>query len=332
MAAKESREGSYRLQEGSGAYTYVRYLEWRGKKAHCGDREEVGESSGGTQAATTPLPQPPATVELTEVEPTVNRDSKGGLFTDSEPVIESVIKTLQDQPPAATTGFGSRIALVIGNSAYRNVSPLDNPDNDAELMTTTLEKAGFKVTKLINADQNTMKRAMLEFGRELRDGADASLFYYSGHGVQVKAENYLIPVDASIKDEDEVGFQAIDVNAFLQTMDSSPSKVKIVVLDACRDNPYGNQFRSASRGLASVTAPSGTYIAYSTAPGSVAEDGDGKNSPYTAALAQFILQPGLKIEEAFKQTRVQVMKSSDQKQVPWESSSLTGDFYFISAQ
>ena len=189
------------------------------------------------------------------------------------------------------TSIGTRIALVIGNSTYRHISRLENPDSDAELMTATLQKAGFKVTKLIDADQSTMKKAMLEFGRELRGGADASLFYYSGHGVQVKAENYLIPVDASIKDEDEVGFQAIDVNAFLQTMDSSPSKVKIVVLDACRDNPFANQFRSASRGLASVTAPSGTYIAYSTAPGSVAEDGDGRNSPYTAALAEFILRP-----------------------------------------
>ena len=105
-----------------------------------------------------------------------------------------------------------------------------------------------------------------------------------------------------------------------------------MVLDACRDNPFANQFRSASRGLASVTAPSGTYIAYSTAPGSVAEDGDGNNSPYTTALAGYILQPGLKIEEAFKLTRIQVMKSSSQKQVPWETTSLTGDFYFVPKQ
>ena len=105
-----------------------------------------------------------------------------------------------------------------------------------------------------------------------------------------------------------------------------------MVLDACRNNPFANQFRSASRGLASVTAPSGTYIAYSTAPGSVAEDGEVKNSPYTTALAEFILRPGLKIEEAFKQTRIQVRKASSLKQVPWETTSLTGDFYFVPRQ
>ncbi len=244
------------------------------------------------------------------------------------------MRNQQNAGPAVVVpnGVGARIALVIGNSAYQHVGALSNPGNDAALMTATLEKVGFKVTTLIDADQLAMKKAMLEFGRQLRGGADASLFYYSGHGLQVKSENYLIPVDASIADEGEVDLQAVAVNSFLQTMDSSPAKVKIVVLDACRNNPFASSFRSLSRGLATVDAPTGTYIAYSTAPGNVAEDGTGSNSTYTAALADSILQPGLTIEQAFKKTRIQVLTVSDQKQVPWESSSLTGDFYFSPAK
>src|SRR6202011_2307082 len=221
-----------------------------------------------------------------------------------------------------------RIALVIGNSAYSAVSPLANPKNDAALMAKTLKSVGFEVTMLVDADQRAMKQAMLDFGRKLRDGADASLFYYSGHGVQAKGENYLIPVDAAIKDEGELDLQAIDVNAFLQVMDGSKSKVNIVILDACRNNPFASSLRSASRGLAMVDAPRGTYIAYSTSPGDVAEDGAGGNSPYTQALAKAIVKPGVKLEDAFKDARRLVEAATDNKQVPWEATSITGDFYF----
>jgi len=177
-----------------------------------------------------------------------------------------------------------RIALVIGNSAYSAVSPLANPKNDAALMAKTLKSVGFEVTMLVDADQRAMKQAMLDFGRKLRDGADASLFYYSGHGVQAKGENYLIPVDAAIKDEGELDLQAIDVNAFLQVMDNASSKLNIVILDACRNNPFASAQRSASRGLAMVDAPRGTYIAYSTGVDQVAEDGTGTNSPLCSSV------------------------------------------------
>ena len=223
---------------------------------------------------------------------------------------------------------GKRIALVIGNGAYSAVSPLTNPKNDADLMAKTLQSVGFEVTKITDADQRAMKQAMLDFGRKLHGGVDASLFYYSGHGVQAKGENYLIPVDASIKDEGELDLQAIDVNAFLQVMDNADSKVNIVILDACRNNPFLASKRSASRGLAMVDAPRGTYIAYSTSPGDVAEDGNGKNSPYTQALAKAIVKPGLKLEDAFKEARRLVLAATDQKQLPWETTSITGDFYF----
>lgn len=231
---------------------------------------------------------------------------------------------------AATTtpGLAQRIALVIGNSDYAAIGRLANPRNDAELMAGTLSGLGFQVTKLIDADQRTMKQAMLDFGRSLRDGVEASLFYYAGHGVQANGQNYLVPVDAVIRDQGELDLQAIDVNAFLRVMQNSASKVNIVVLDACRNNPFASSLRSATRGLAMVDAPRGTYIAYSTAPGTAALDGNGSNSPYTLALTRAMQSPGLKIEDTFKQTRRIVLEETRNEQVPWETSSITGDFFF----
>jgi hypothetical protein len=225
-----------------------------------------------------------------------------------------------------------RVALVIGNSNYQNTSPLKNPVNDANLMASSLEQAGFEVTKILDADYRTLKRAMLEFGRNLRSSPEAGLFYYAGHGVQVRGENYLIPVNARISDEDEVDLEAININSFLRVMDSSSSAINIVVLDACRNNPFARSFRSQSRGLASVDAPKGTYIAYATAPGDVAADGKANNSPYSVALAEAISTAGLTIEQVFKRARISVLAATDNKQVPWETSSITGDFYFHKQQ
>ena len=223
---------------------------------------------------------------------------------------------------------GKRVALVIGNSEYQNTSPLKNPVNDANLMTSSLRGSGFEVTKILNADFKTMKRAMLDFGRDLRNSPEAGLFYYAGHGVQVRGENYLIPVNAQISDEDEVDLEAININSFLRVMNSSSSAINIVVLDACRNNPFARSFRSVSRGLAPVDAPKGTYIAYATAPGDVAADGKGDNSPYSVALAKAIKQGGITIEQVFKQARKSVLETTDAKQVPWETSSITGNFFF----
>ena len=221
-----------------------------------------------------------------------------------------------------------RVALVIGNSQYENTSPLKNPVNDANLMAASLEEAGFEVTKILDADFKTLKRAMLDFGRNLRNSPEAGLFYYAGHGVQVHGENYLIPVNAQISDEDEVDLEAININSFLRVMNSSSSAINIVVLDACRNNPFARSFRSVSRGLAPVDAPKGTYIAYATAPGAVAADGIGNNSPYSVALASAIKKRGITIEQVFKQARKSVLESTNSKQVPWETSSITGNFYF----
>ena len=223
-----------------------------------------------------------------------------------------------------------RIALVIGNSAYKD-SPLTNPRNDAQLMAQTLKQVGFEVRTLLDGDYRAMKLAMVRFGRSLRASDTVGLFYYAGHGVQSRGENYLIPVDAEIIDESEIDVFAVNVNDYLRTMERASSRINIVVLDACRNNPFARSFRSQSRGLARVDAPRGTYIAYATAPGQVALDGRGQNSPYTTALAEAITTPGLTIEETFKSARRTVLAATGERQTPWETSSITGRFYFKKA-
>ncbi len=221
-----------------------------------------------------------------------------------------------------------RIALVIGNGAYAD-SPLRNPLNDANDMAAALKKLGFEVTSLTDSNQTTMKRAIRSFGEKLRANDGIGLFYYAGHGVQVKGINYLIPVGAAVNTEEEVEYEGIDVGLVLAQMESAKNKLNIVILDACRNNPFARSYRSSAKGLASIDAPSGTLLAYSTAPGSVAADGAGRNGLYTQELLKQMQTSGLSIEDVFKRVRVTVLELSQQKQTPWESSSLTGDFYFL---
>lgn len=222
----------------------------------------------------------------------------------------------------------NRLALVIGNSGYKN-APLANPANDAKLMTATLKSAGFKVTRIIDADQKAMKRALMKFSRDLRKSGADGVFYYAGHAVQVNNKNYLIPIGADIQDESELDLEAIDVNAFLSTMARSSTASNIVILDACRNNPFASTFDAPQDGLAKVLAPRGSFIAYATAPGQVAYDGTTGNSPYTLALTKAMSKPGLTIEQVFKQTRRKVLAFTKELQIPWENSSLTRDFYFM---
>jgi formylglycine-generating enzyme required for sulfatase activity len=228
-----------------------------------------------------------------------------------------------------------RLALVVGNARYgQEMGQLPNPANDAELMAKTLTGLGFQVTKLIDADQKKMKRAIVDFGSALQAaGSDAvGLFFYAGHGVQIAGENYLIPLGAQIKKEADVEVEAVSANGILAQMEFAQNRVNIVILDACRNNPMSRSMRSATRGLARMDAPKGSFIAYSTAPGEVAADGAGKNSPYTAALANAMQKPGVAIEEMFRNARVDVLKATNDQQIPWESSSLTGAFYFQPGQ
>lgn len=221
-----------------------------------------------------------------------------------------------------------RIALVIGNSAYSS-SPLKNPVNDATDMAISLQKMGFNVILQTNVSRRGMGMAVETFGKQLK-GRDVGLFFYAGHAVQVNGVNYLIPIDANINQETDVEYEALDTGRILATMRNAKSMVNIVILDACRDNPYAHSFRSTTRGLAIISnAPMGTIVSYSTSPGDVALDGKGRNSPYTSSLIRYMKQPGLAIEQVFKNTRQKIIKETDGKQIPWELSSLRGDFYFV---
>jgi len=224
----------------------------------------------------------------------------------------------------------SRRALVIGNGAYAS-QPLRNPAGDAALMARTLAALGFEVAQLTNADQKTMKRAIRDFGQALlAAGPEAvGLFYFAGHGVQLRGENYLIPIGAQIVSEADVDIEGIEASDLLRQMEFAGNALNIVVLDACRNNPFARSFRSAEQGLAKMDAPTGSIVAYSTAPGQVARDGDGTNSPYTEALVRRMRTPGLPVEQMFKAVRNDVIEESRKQQIPWESSSLTGDFYFL---
>ncbi len=223
--------------------------------------------------------------------------------------------------------YAKRHALVIGNSDY-NIGVLTNPVNDAYAMSVALEKLGFEVSlRLEVKTKDEMKRAIREFGEKLKEGG-VGLFYFAGHGVQVDGFNYLIPIHAQMNSREEVEYEAIEVGFVLAQMEAAQNQMNIVILDACRNNPYARSFRSITRGLASINAPTGTLVAYATAPGSTASDGIGKNGLYTGELLIQIQRDDLKIEEVFKNVRAQVLAKSGGKQVPWESSSLIGDFYF----
>ena len=223
----------------------------------------------------------------------------------------------------------TRIALVIGNSEYSS-GRLPNPANDAKLVGDALTGLGFDVIARRNADQTTMKRAIQEFGSRLEAAGPSAvgLFYYAGHGVQLSGRNYLIPTTARIDREGDVEIEAVSADWVIEQMRYARNRLNIVILDACRNNPFTRSMRSVDHGLATMDAPAGILIAYSTAPGAVAADGTGRNSPYTEALTQAIRELHEPVEQVFKHVRVGVMSATAGKQVPWESSSLTGDFYF----
>ncbi|OGR07629.1 MAG: hypothetical protein A2511_16990 [Deltaproteobacteria bacterium RIFOXYD12_FULL_50_9] len=236
---------------------------------------------------------------------------------------------LKEKPTYVAVEKVHKTALVIGNSTYL-LSPLKNPANDAKTMAKTLRELGFAVDERINLNQNDMKLAIESFGKVIKQGG-VGLFFYAGHGMQVNGRNYLIPVDADIQGEPEVEIKAVDAGAVLAKMDMAKNTMNIVILDACRNNPFSRSFRAVNLGLASMNAPSGTLIAYATAPGSIASDGTGENGLYTQEVVKAIKKPGLKIEDSFKMVRTSVKQQTGDKQVPWESSSLEGDFYFSGA-
>ena len=222
-----------------------------------------------------------------------------------------------------------RIALVIGNSSYAE-GPLANPVNDARLIAATLRQVGFEVIEQLDADENTMERAIQDFGDRLENAGKKAvgLFYYAGHGLQVDGVNYLVPIGAKIDHARRIKTEAVSTEIVMDTFAYARNELNIVILDACRNNPYASRTRSPQRGLSQMTAPTGTLIAYATSPGNVASDGEGENSPYSAALADGMLRKGELIEQMFKGVRRSVKTETNGAQEPWEASSLVGDFYF----
>ena len=223
----------------------------------------------------------------------------------------------------------NRLALLIGNSNYKHGGSLDNPVNDVRAIKKALEGLGFTVMKYEDCSQKTMKRAMDKFGRKLK-GKNVGLFFYAGHGVQVNGHNYLMPVNAKLDTEHDAEYDCVRADRVLAKMEGAGSRTNIVILDACRDNPFERSWRRGTEGsgLAFMNAPSGSLIAYATAPGKTALDGRGKNSPYTSALLQHIGTPNITVLEMFQGVRSTVMEKSGYKQTPWESTSLRGNFYF----
>jgi hypothetical protein len=237
---------------------------------------------------------------------------------------------------AAAAHAESRVALVIGESAYRAVPSLPNPANDARAISKLLTESGFEVTTASDLSQREFNQKIGDFTAEIaaRGPDTVALVFYAGHGLQVDGENYLVPVDVDPKREADIPLQAVRLNDILNTLNSVPTRMRILLLDACRNNPFPALNQSIGHGLALVDTKSGapgTFLSYSTSPGAEAEDGTGADSPYTTALLTAARTPGLPIEAAFKQVRVAVNKATGGRQTPWESSSLTEDFKFVAA-
>lgn len=249
------------------------------------------------------------------------------LHAQTPPERNLVVSAVPTSRPAVAAQ--QRIALVIGNNAYKD-APLTNPVNDARAMAQALQASGFTVILRTDVNLRDMNVAIREFGDRLRGGG-TGLFYFAGHGMQIKGRNYLVPVGADIQREDEVAFNGLDAQAVLDKMEAAGNANNIMILDACRNNPFARSFRSAQQGLAQMDAPVGTMVAFSTAPGSVASDGTGQNGLYTQHLLEAMRRPGLKAEDVFKQVRANVRRDSQGKQVPWEATSMEGDFYFAGA-
>ncbi len=231
-----------------------------------------------------------------------------------------------------------RVALVIGNGAYTATTRLANPPNDAADMAAALRRLGFEVVEVLDGDWRHMMAAIREFG-DRSAGAEAALFYYAGHGLQVGDTNYMLPISAELVKEQDLEFEAIEVGLPLRLMDSARAKVKLVILDACRNNPLAQTLASSmaasgrdvsvGRGLARIVGAEGTLMAFATAPGAIADDGATRNSPFTRALLSNIGTPGLEVSLLFRRVRAEVMDATGDSQVPWVNEALLGEFYFV---
>ncbi|GHN02181.1 hypothetical protein WSM22_36700 [Cytophagales bacterium WSM2-2] len=274
------------------------------------------------------------TKELEQIRQAITPDSRLVKMAASQ-----FMEFKKPKPTAATdTSFmrfyrnEKRYALVVGNSKYKHVSALRNPGNDATDMVVVLQKMNFEVISVVDATYMEIRSAFLKFNDKLMNGPPdhtVGLVYYSGHGLQSDGENYLVPVDATIEYKDDIPRECFPVQkTILGNMERSNSRMNILILDACRNNAFPRMTRTFGDGLAEMKGGKGSFIAYSTAPGSTASDGIGRNGLYTQELIKAIQLPGLSIEQVFKEVRINVLRLSGERQYTWDSSNITGEFYF----
>ncbi len=301
-------------------------------------------NAGATQVAVAKTSGAPVTDPKKTDSRTVDKK-----VADSQPLVKSEKSAAQQTQPlinpapaiGATVALPTladqfagekRYALVIGNSKYKFVSPLRNAENDANDIAAELQKLDFDVIKVINGDYNQMRDAFKKFHERLSNGPKdqtVGLFYYAGHGIQNEGENYLVPVEANVQYEDDIPRTCMPVQRIIMAnMERSNSRINILILDACRNNPFPSGYRSTNAGLAEIRRAKGSFIAYATAPGSIASDGEGRNGLYTQELLGAMRKPGATIEQVFKEVRKNVLKLSGEKQYTWDSSNIIGDFYF----
>lgn len=223
-----------------------------------------------------------------------------------------------------------RIALVIGNSKYAD-APLTNPANDAAAMTRELKLLGFETHSLLDAKLADISNSIRSYTDQLAKTKSVGLFYYAGHGVQLAWRNYLVPIDASLDRVDDIPKKTYELNAMLASIGKAQNPMNIIILDACRDNPFGKKLPVEQKGLSQFDAPTNSLLCYATAPGNVASDGSGSNGLFTENLLREMRNPEAKIEDVFKRVRLKVRLASKGQQIPWESTSLEDDFYFNAA-
>jgi len=245
------------------------------------------------------------------------------------------IKTLAALPPVLTFGRSwaasdpSRLALIIGNSAYRD-APLVNPVNDAKAVSGLFTEAGFTVDSHLNATRTDMMAAIERLGAAIkRPGIKLVVFYYAGHGAQLDWRNYLLPVDAVVARQEDMKQRCVDLNQLLGQLNNAKDKTFVVILDACRNNPFGRSYRPEQKGLSQFDAPVGSLLAYATSPGNVASDGEGQNGLYTENLVRELSRRNTRIEDAFKRVRLNVRLASGGEQIPWETTSLEADVFIF---
>ncbi|MFZ9408081.1 MAG: caspase family protein [Burkholderiaceae bacterium] len=276
---------------------------------------------------TRPPAMPIAGSAVTQPEPVRDTAAASAAASAAPPEAASGTATITPNPVPGLPGPADRrVALVVGNSTYTN-APLNNPINDANDMAAKLRSMGFEVMLRTNLNRAQMRAAVREFGEALKR-KEVGLFYFAGHGIESKGRNFLIPVAASLASEFELEDEAVDANAVLRAMEDAGNPTNILILDACRDNPFARSWRSGSRGLAPMNAPAGSFIAFATAPGSVAADGTGRNGTFTKHLLASLGHQDLDIDRVFTRVTAAVANETGRKQIPWKFSSLTGEFSF----